>query len=91
MPTLLHGDPYAFSVNADSGYLVMSAFIDIPPQSTVVVELSLVGGLDLSDGYSLVLRTPPSARPMTTRVIVDGATIAETDGTPGISRYRVPS
>ncbi|MGD9795746.1 MAG: DUF4012 domain-containing protein [Acidimicrobiia bacterium] len=82
------GESYPFSVNEDNGYLVLSAFVDIPPKSTMVVELSLVGGLDLSDGYSLVLRTPPTARPFRTTVTVDGTRLAETDGTPGVSRYR---
>jgi hypothetical protein len=82
------GESYPFSVNEDAGYLVLSAFLDIPPQSTMVVKLSLAGGLDLSDGYSLVLRTPPTARPFRTAVTVDGVQWAATDGTPGISRYR---
>ncbi|MGE0304533.1 MAG: DUF4012 domain-containing protein [Acidimicrobiia bacterium] len=82
------GESYPFSVNEDNGYLVLSAFVDIPPKSTMVVELSLVGGLDLSDGYSLVLRTPPTARPFRTTVTVDGTRLAETDVTPGVSRYR---
>ena len=85
----LDGEPYPFSVGADKGYLVATSFIDIPPGETVVVQLLLEGGLDLSDGYSLVVRTPPTVRPFRTQIIEGETTLDEgVSGVPGVRRYK---
>ena len=83
------GKPYPFSLGVDSGYLVTSAFIDIAPGATTTVVLELEGGLDLRDGYSLVVRTPPTARPFPVTAVVNGVTLTDAKaGQPGIRRYR---
>lgn len=86
----LDGQPFPFSVGADSGYLVASSFIDIPAGSTAHVVLELDGGLDLSRGYSLVVRTPATAHPFPINVTSDGVPLGQPTGEAGVQRYAVP-
>ena len=82
------GVPVGFTLDEDNGYFLMTSFVDIGPGQTVVVEMQMDGGLDLSDGYSLVVRTPPTARPFPIGVQVDGVALTtDPSGTPGVRRY----
>jgi hypothetical protein len=86
----LDGEEYPFSAGHDGEFLVASTFVDIAAGDTAVVKLTFEGGLDLSDGYSLVVRTPPTARPFNTSVVANGVTLADAlSGTPGARRYEL--
>lgn len=54
--------------------------LQIPPGETLVLELTLEGGVDLRDGYELVILPQPVANPdrFTVELGIDGAVDAET-------------
>lgn len=61
--------------------------VDVPAGQTVVVQMEFEGPLSSADGYSLVMRSPPTARPMSTTVLLDDVPMtAQSVKGPGIVR-----
>jgi hypothetical protein len=89
--TTVNDVPTPFDLGEDGPFMLMTALIDMPPGSTTVVEMTLEGGIDLSNGYSLLVDTPPTARPFTTDVIIDGEPVdASGSSVPGLHLYSQP-
>jgi hypothetical protein len=73
----LDGEPFPLEVSSDGEYRVASAFIELAPGETRMLQMQLAGGLDLSAGYHLVTRSPAGVRPIPITVTVDGLSLEE--------------
>lgn len=67
----VNGQPGGFTRNSEQGYIVTSAFLDIPSGGEVVVELGVGGPIDPVADYRLVTRAPAAVKPFPIEVAVD--------------------
>jgi hypothetical protein len=80
----------------ENGYFVTSVFVDLSAGESAAISLQLSGPLDLTDGYTLTVRSPPTVTPVPIDVSV-GSTGREADvdtwsfDTPGRFSVDIPS
>ncbi len=67
----IDGEPAGFRRGVEQGYVVTSAFIDIPAGREVVVQLGTGGPIDPGAAYRVVTRAPATARPFPFDVTAD--------------------
>jgi hypothetical protein len=60
--------PAAVEIGREAGYFVTSAFVTIAPGATTTLSVQLDGRLDVTDGYDLAVRSPPTVAPTPVRV-----------------------
>ncbi len=70
----LNGLPIATEPGFEAGYFVTSAFVALPAGGSGTLTLEMAGQLDVTDGYSLATRTPPTVAP--TPLTVDATWLA---------------
>ncbi len=59
----LDGVPVAIEIGREAGYFVTSAFVVLGAGETATLDVAFAGRLDVVDGYSVDLRTPPAVGP----------------------------
>ena len=65
------------ATSEDHGYKVSTLDLVVAGQSTMQISVQLVGTLDLTNGYHLVLRNAASVYPMDTKLVVDEAIVED--------------
>ena len=73
----LNGLPIDIELGAEAGYFVASVFVALGPGESGVLDMAMAGRLDIADGYTLAMRTPPTVAPTTVDV---SATWLDADG-----------
>jgi hypothetical protein len=80
----------------EAGYSVASAFVVVAPGETVSLTVETAGGFDPTDGYSLLMRSPPTATPTPVDIAVDvsdatgrSTSLEATMDEPGVERFEV--
>lgn len=58
----LDGEPIATETGVEQGYVVTSAFVVVPAGQTGTLTVGMSGQMDVTDGYVLSTRTPPTVR-----------------------------
>ncbi len=71
LETRLDGEPVVTETSMESGYFVTALYIDLPPEGSAMLQMSLGGPFDLLSGYSLDVRTPPTATPIQLDVSIE--------------------
>jgi hypothetical protein len=71
----IDGAPANAEPDGELGWHTATLVVDVPPQSSVTVEVDVRGTLDIADGYVLRALDQPRPQPteLTVEVVVDGA------------------
>jgi hypothetical protein len=64
----LDGQPVAIEIGAEADYFVTSAFITLGAGESATLTMTMDGRLDVTDGYDLALRSPPTVGSVPIRI-----------------------
>jgi Protein of unknown function (DUF4012) len=68
----------------DHGFNVSTLALNIAGQSTMQIKIGFAGGVDLTDGYHLVVRNAPLVSPFEMKLVVDEAIVEDLGAQAGI-------
>jgi Protein of unknown function (DUF4012) len=71
----IDGEQTGVIASTERGYSISAQYIELPAKKSVTVIVNLAGQLDQSNGYGLVVKSPPLVNPFPITVSVDDVTV----------------